>query len=266
MSKLFDSHAHYFDGRFLGEECVGGPDALLSSLFDSGILCGIVNVGTDVKSTRAALAQAARYPLMYVAAGVHPSDSRYYADMEGELSALRALILENRDRVVALGEIGLDYHYPDTDREKQAVWFSRQMQMAEELSLPVVIHDREAHGDCFDMICRFPRVNGVFHSYSGSAEMARDLIARGYYISFSGTLTFKNARRVAEVAAALPRDRVLIETDCPYLAPHPHRGKLNHSGLLYLTAEKLAEVWSVTVDEAISITTANAKRFFFGET
>ena len=202
---------------------------------------------------------------MYVAAGIHPSDSRHYADMEGELQKLRHLLDTRLDKIVAIGEIGLDYHYPETDKESQAKWLHAQLSLAEEYDLPVVIHDREAHGDCFDAICAHPRVRGVFHSYSGSAEMAKDLIRRGFYISFSGTVTFKNAARVGAVAAELPRDRVLIETDCPYLAPHPHRGELNHSGLLVYTAARLGEIWGISTDEAAEITTENAQNFFFGE-
>ncbi len=263
--RLFDSHAHYFDDRFFGAECPEGADVLLSRLFASGDLVGIVNVGTDVPSTLRALAQADQHPAMYVAAGIHPSDSRHYTDMEGELEKLSALLSTRRDKIVALGEIGLDYHYPDTDKAAQARWLDAQLSLAEEYDLPVVIHDREAHGDCFDAICAHPRVRGVFHSYSGSAEMAKDLIRRGFYISFSGTVTFKNAARVAAVAASLPRDRVLIETDCPYLAPHPHRGELNHSGLLSYTAARLGELWGVSTLDAAAITTANAENFFFGE-
>jgi TatD DNase family protein len=125
-----------------------------------------------------------------------------------------------------------------------------------------LIHDREAHGDCFDVISAHPDVRGVFHSYSGSAEMARDLVAKGYYISFSGTVSFTNAKRVAQAAAAVPRDRLLIETDCPYLAPHPFRGKLNHSGLLPYTARAIAEIWGCTEEEVAEVTAENARRFF----
>jgi TatD DNase family protein len=137
-----------------------------------------------------------------------------------------------------------------------------QLALACAYHAPVIIHDREAHGDCFDAVCRYPALSGVFHSYSGSAEMAQDLIRRGFYISFSGTITFKNATKIAAVAAALPHDRVLIETDCPYLAPHPFRGQLNHSGLMKHTAEKLSELWGVAYDAAVAITAQNAKRLF----
>ena len=165
-------------------------------------------------------------------------------------------------KVRAVGEIGLDYHYPDTDKERQSKWLEAQLTLAEELDIPVIIHDRDAHGDCFDAVCAHPRVRGVFHSYSGSAEMALDLIRRGWYISFSGTVTFKNAARVAGVCAALPHDRVFIETDAPYLAPHPHRGKLNHSGYLTYTVSRIAELWGMSVEEVARITVENARAFY----
>jgi TatD DNase family protein len=150
------------------------------------------------------------------------------------------------------------------DKGKQACFFDVQMELARELDLPVIIHDREAHGDCFETILRHPEVRGVFHSYSGSAEMARELVRRGWYLSFSGTLTFKNAERVRAAAMAVPRDRLLIETDAPYLAPHPHRGKLNHSGLLIHSLETLSQLWECTSEEAAQITEQNAERLFFG--
>ena len=263
MMALFDSHAHYFDARFTSDECPEGAEALLTRLFAEGGISHIVNVGTDVPTSRLAVEQAKKHPGMYVAAGIHPSDSRYYPRMDEELSALYTLLLEKDNKIVALGEIGLDYHYPNTDKLRQAAYFHAQLEMARELDLPVVIHDREAHGDCFDAVCQTPTVRGVFHSYSGSEEMARELIRRGFYISFSGTITFKNATKIAAVAKNLPHEHVLIETDCPYLAPHPFRGHLNHSGLLHHTASMLACLWGVGEDEVAHITKENAKRLFF---
>ncbi len=260
--KLFDSHAHYFDARFFGEECPDGADVLLTRLFAGEEIAGIVNVGTDIESTKRAIAQAKRYPEMYVAAGIHPTDAMQYGDIDRELAALEELIRDPENKIVALGEIGLDYHYPDTDKARQHQWFDAQLSLAESLGIPVVVHDREAHGDCFDLVRAHPCVRGVFHSYSGSAEMARDLLRRDFYISFSGTVTFKNAAKVAAVAAAMPHDRVLIETDAPYLAPHPHRGEMNHSGLLVYTATRLGELWNISADDAAAITTENAERFF----
>ena len=259
--ELFDSHAHYFDGRFFGDECPEGAASLLTRLF-SEELCGVINVGTDVGTTLAAIEQAKNFPNMYVAAGVHPSDAMQYEDRAGELSALERLFGDPQNKIVALGEIGLDYHYPDTDKERQRLWFDEQLSLAEAYGLPVVIHDREAHGDCLDVLRAHPRAFGVFHSFSGSIEMARELLRRDFYISFSGTVTFKNAQKVAAVAAAMPHDRTLIETDAPYLAPHPHRGELNHSGLMRFTATRIGELWGIAPEEAASITAANARKLF----
>ena len=263
MEKLFDSHAHYYDARFAREG--EGADALLKRLF-SGEVCGVVNVGTDLDNCRTVLAQAAKYPYMYAALGIHPSDGQGYDDPDAALAALRAMMDTTEKRasgkIVALGEIGLDYHYPDTDKARQAYLFEAQLGMARELGLPVVIHDRDAHGDCFETVCRHPDVMGVFHSYSGSAEMARDLVRRGWYISFSGVATFKNAPRVREAIAAVPTERILIETDCPYLAPHPHRGECNHSGLMRYTAAAVAEVKGMDVEEMIRRTAENARILF----
>ena len=165
-------------------------------------------------------------------------------------------------KIVAIGEIGLDYHYEGFDKARQAEFFDAQMHLAKKLGMPVIIHDREAHGDCFETVLRHPDVRGVFHSYSGSAEMAAELVRRGWYISFSGVLTFKNASRIKEVAASIPCERILIETDAPYLAPHPHRGKTNHSGLMIYTAQTLAEIKGMSLDEIAELTYNNASELF----
>ena len=263
MEKLFDTHAHYYDERFLHEG--EGIHTLLDTLFAESV-CGIVNVATDLENAQIVLEQAARYPHMYVAIGIHPTDGQGYEDSETTLAALLALLGDAESRrarkIVALGEIGLDYHYPDTDKEKQALFFEEQLRLAEALELPVVIHDRDAHGDCFDAVCRHPAVRGVFHSYSGSAEMAKDLVRRGWYISFSGVATFQNAPRVREAIAAVPMDRILIETDAPYLAPVPYRGRCNHSGLARYTAEAVAAVKGIDTDTACRLTAENAKKLF----
>lgn len=263
MEKLFDSHAHYYDARFCSVE--GGADALLTALFATDV-CGIVNVGTDLENAVTVIESAARYPQMYAAIGIHPSDGQGYRDIPAAMSELTALLGDAESRrarkIVALGEIGLDYHYPDTDKPHQMAFFEAQLQLAEELDIPVIIHDREAHGDCFDAVCRHPRVRGVFHSYSGSAEMARDLVRRGWYVSFSGVATFKNAPKVREAVAVVPTDRILIETDAPYLAPVPHRGQMNHSGLARYTAEAVAQVKGMSTDELCRITAQNAKALF----
>jgi TatD DNase family protein len=222
----------------------------------------IIDIGASPATSRLVIEQAKKHKNMYCAVGIHPSDTRFLTDMETDLAEIREMILDKSNKVVCLGEIGLDYHYPDTDKEKQMRYFESQMQMAEELNIPVCIHDRESHADVMDVIRRFPRVKGVLHSFSGSVEMAEELVKLGWMISFSGTLTFTNARKPKEVAAALPHESVMIETDCPYLAPHPKRGSLNHSGNLEYTNAVLAAIWGITPEECASITEENAKRFF----
>ncbi|MBQ2773985.1 MAG: TatD family hydrolase [Clostridia bacterium] len=260
MEKMFDSHAHYYDDRFTRE--TGGTDALLQSLFATDV-CGIINIGTDPENSRLVVREAAKWQGMYATVGIHPGDGQRLADIDTALFEIKEMLDGAREKkIVALGEIGLDYHYDDTDREKQAYFFEKQLELAEKYGMPVVIHDREAHGDCFDAVCRHPNVTGVFHSYSGSAEMARDLVRRGWYISFSGVVTFNNAPKVREAVAATPLDRILIETDAPYLAPVPHRGKLNHSGLMRYTAEAVAVVKGITTDELVRATCENAKCLF----
>ena len=267
--KIFDTHAHYFDSRF-DRETEGGAREILASVMPNPI-ARIVNVATNCENARRAIAQAAEYEGMYAAIGIHPEDCHRIADIDAALDTLYAMLCDpearKRDKIVALGEIGLDYHWQEydgipMDKQKQAYVFERQMEMARELHLPVIIHDREAHGDCFETVLRYPDVKGVFHSYSGSADMARELVRRGWYISFSGTLTFKNATRVREAAMAVPHDRLLIETDEPYLAPHPMRGRLNHSGLLVHTLETLAELWQTTLESAAEQTFENAMLLF----
>ena len=259
--KYFDSHAHYYDERF-ESECNVGVDNLIDALL-SGSVSGIINVGTSPKTSRLAIEQAKRYDGMYTAIGIHPSDSQYLdMTLDDALSDTLALIRDGANKCVCLGEIGLDYHYPDTDKVCQMKYFREQMKLARSLDIPVCIHDREAHGDVMDVIRDFPEVRGVLHSYSGSYEMASELISRGYMISFSGTLTFTNAKRVREVAIRLPKESVLIETDAPYLAPHPHRGSLNHSGYLEYTNRTLAELFSLSEEECAALTEENARRFF----
>ncbi len=257
--KYFDSHAHYYDERF-AEECPVSTDKLLTELFESSV-SAIINVGTSPETSRLAIEQAKRFPNMYTAIGIHPSDTRFLFNMKEELGEIREMIKNPEGKCVLLGEIGLDYHYEDTDKEKQMRYFEAQMALAEELDIPVCIHDRDAHEDTLSVIKNHPRVRGILHSFSGSTEMAREVVKCGYMISLSGTLTFKNARKPKEVAASVPRDCVLIETDCPYLAPHPLRGTLNHSGNLEYTNAALAEIWGITPRECATITDKNARRF-----
>ncbi len=259
---LFDSHAHYFDSRFEGQ----AEDLLEHEIFGQGVT-GVINVGTNPENALRCIAQAKKYPRMWCAVGIHPEDCQNdVGDREEALAAIRDLLdteeKRRENKIVALGEIGLDYHWQPVDRERQMAFLEAQLAMAEELSLPVIIHDREAHGDCFETVLKYPSVTGVFHSYSGSAEMAKELVRRGWYISFSGVLTFKNARKVREVVAAIPADRILIETDCPYLAPEPFRGRMNHSGLMAYTAKALSELLNMTYGDTVSLTAENAKRLF----
>ena len=271
MGCIFDTHAHYFDKKF--ESLEGGADAVLCNLFENQGIEAIVNVGTNLQNAHSVIEQASRYAKMYAAVGIHPEDCHFIADPEAALSELSTLLQDaekrKQNKIVALGEIGLDYHWQSYDngripmnKELQAFFFEEQLKLAEKFDLPVIIHDREAHGDCFETVLRYPNVKGVFHSYSGSAEMAHELTRRGWYISFSGTLTFTNAARVREAASAVPRDKLLIETDAPYLAPHPNRGKLNHSGYLTFVLSTLAQIWDCSPEDAAAQTYQNARTFF----
>ena len=268
---LFDSHAHYFDRRFLSDAEGPVADELLPSILSPvGEVSHVINVGTNLDSSRAAIAQAAKYEGMYAAVGIHPEDCQQLdGTPEEQLAALRKLLGDEmsrkRDKIVALGEIGLDYYerdYLPVNKPLQMRYFEEQLTLAAEFALPVIIHDREAHGDCFETVLRHPDVCGVFHSFSGSVEMARKLTRRGWYISFSGVVTFKNARRVGEVAASVPLDRLLVETDAPYLAPHPHRGRRNDSSLMRHTVETLAQLHGITPDQMAQITSQNASCLF----
>ena len=258
--KYFDSHAHYYDERF-SEELDVGVDSFIDTLLSDKVSY-IVNIGASPETSRLVVAQAKKHENMYSAVGIHPSDTRFLTDMEADINEIREMILDKSNKVVCLGEIGLDYHYPDTDKEKQMKYFIAQMELARELGINVCIHDRESHADVMEVIRAFPDVKGVLHSFSGSAEMAEELVRLGWMISFSGTLTFTNARKPKEVAAAIPIENIMIETDCPYLAPHPKRGTLNHSGNLEYTNAVLAAIKGITPEECAEITENNAKRFF----
>ena len=262
MRGLFDSHAHYYDKRF-DEELDGGADALLPKLFSNEVEF-IINVGTNNENNPVCLEMAQKYEGMYAAVGIHPGDCRDYGreELERFEEFLNSHLDFKKEKIVAIGEIGFDYYWEPYDKVHQRFFFEEQMKLAEKYGLPVIIHDREAHGDCFDAVCKFQNVNGVFHSYSGSSEMALELVKRGWYISFSGVVTFKNASRVKEVASNIPIDRILVETDAPYLAPHPMRGKLNHSGLMRYTVMTLAEIFGKEYEEMAEILNQNAKRLF----
>ena len=250
---LFDTHAHYDDEAFDADR-----DALLTALPQRGV--GLVlNPGCDVESSRKAVAYAAAYPHVYAAVGIHPENCGGYT--AGDLAALRQLA--QQPKVVAIGEIGLDYYWAENPpRDLQQQVLRDQLALAGELALPVIIHDREAHADTLSIVREFPGVTGVFHCFSGSPEMAQELLKLGWYLGFDGPVTYKNARRAPEVAAVTPLDRMLIETDSPYMTPVPYRGKRNDSGYVHLVAEKLAEWKGVTPEEIARITTENGKRLF----
>ncbi len=260
MRHLFDSHAHYDDDRF-AEEFEGGTDGAIVKAVSEGV-CGIVNVGSNIETSENSIALAEKYPFIYAVVGIHPSDAQRLPADKIDSALYRVEELAKREKVVAVGEIGLDYHYDYLDKERQAYFFDAQMQIARRVKLPVVIHTRDAFGDTLDILNRHPDVTGVMHSYSGSAESARQLCEKGWYISFSGPVTYKNANKVKEAAAIVPKDKILIETDCPYLPPVPHRGELNYSGYMKHTCQAVADIRSISFEEAARITRENACRFF----
>ena len=250
---LFDTHAHMDDASFDEDR-----ESLLAALPQQGIGL-LMNPGCSLASSRNASRLSQQYDYIYAAVGSHPDAADEVND--GVLEEYRMLCKQN-PKIKAIGEIGLDYHYEDIPREIQQQAFRSQMALALELGLPVIVHEREAHEDGMAVVRDFPDVTGVFHCYSGSAEMARQLVDKGWYIGFTGVLTFKNARKAVEVAASIPLERIVLETDCPYMAPEPFRGKRNDPGKLYRMAEKLAEIRGLTPEEIHHITAENGKRLY----
>ena len=250
---LFDTHAHMDDRAFDADR-----QELLASLSAQGIAL-VMNPGCSLVSSRNVWQLTKEYNWLYGAVGSHPD----VADEVNEavIEEYRRLCAENK-KIKAIGEIGLDYHYEDIPRELQQKAFRMQMALAAELNLPAIVHERDAHADGMAIVEEFPSVTGVFHCYSGSLEMAKWLIDRGWFIGFTGVLTFKNARKALEVAEHIPLDRIVLETDCPYMAPEPFRGKRNHPGYLYRMAERLAQLRGVSVEEIHRITTENGKRLY----
>ena len=222
----FDSHSHMDDRRFDGDR-----EEIINDLKNHGVGL-LMNVGCDLPSSERSVALAERYPFVYAAVGSHPDDADH---VNGKLlDRYRSLAMH--EKVRAIGEIGLDYHYEDVPRAQQIIAFEQQLELAEALKLPVIVHEREAHGDAMEIVKRHPEVRGVFHCFSGSKELALWLVERGWYIGFTGVVTFKNARRAVEAVQALPLERILIETDCPYMAPEPYRGRRNDSRYVPLVA------------------------------
>ena len=250
---LFDTHAHLDDRAFDADRT-----ALLEGLKDRQVAL-VMNPGCSLESSRNAVAMAAQYPWLYAAVGSHPDAAD---EVCPEVIEEYRKLCKLSNKVRAIGEIGLDYHYEDIPRDLQKKAFLMQMELAAELELPVIVHERDAHEDGMAIVRDFPTVKGVFHCYSGSAEMARQLVELGWYIGFTGVLTFKNARKAIETAASIPLERIVLETDCPYMAPEPFRGRRNDPGYLYRMAEKLAEIRNLPVEEIHRITTENGKRLY----
>lgn len=248
----FDSHAHLDDARFQEDF-----DEILARMRENGVTA-MMNIGCDLPSSQNSVRMAEKYDWVWASVGSHPDDAANVDD--ARIEVYRALC--QSPRVKAIGEIGLDYHYEDVPRERQKEAFRMQMQLARELSLPVVVHEREAHEDGLAIVDEFPEVRGVFHCYSGSLEMAKELVRRGWYIGFTGVVTFKNARKAVEVAQNIPLERILIETDCPYMAPEPHRGRRNDPSYVPLVAAKIAQLRGLTPEEVGRATNENARRLF----
>lgn len=252
MNPLYDTHAHLNDRMFDIDR-----DEVIQKIRNSNV--GLVNnIAYDIESSHTAIALAEKYDFIYATVGVHPSD--VFSMTKQDIDTLRELA--KHPKVVAIGEIGLDYHYDDADPEAQKFWLRAQLDLAKELDMPIVIHDRDSKGDCLSILKEKNISKAVVHCFSGSAETAKELVKMGLYISFTGVVTFKNARRAIEALKAIPIERLFIETDCPYMAPEPFRGQRNDSSLVYRIAEKIAEVKELPVDEVIRITRENAMKFF----
>ena len=249
---LFDTHAHLNDPAF-------DPDReeLMNGLAAKGVGY-VMNAGCSLESSRDIVKMTEQYSWLYGSVGSHPDS----ADEVNEEVIEEYRQLCRHEKVKAIGEIGLDYYYEDIPRDIQQNAFRMQMALAKELDMPVIVHEREAHDDGMRIVKEFPTVTGVFHCYSGSAEMARQLVKLGWYIGFTGVLTFKNARKAVETAASIPLDRIVLETDCPFMAPEPYRGKRNDPGYLIKMAEKLAEIRNLSTEEIIATTTENAMRLY----
>lgn len=251
MNNIFDTHSHYDDAQFDPDR-----DELLSSLPEKGVICA-VSCGCDVKSSKANILLAEKYDYLYFAAGLHPEDLENKSDID--LKTIEEIAVH--PKCVAIGEIGLDYHWMAVDKETQKSFFAKQMEMAKSLDMPVIVHDREAHGDTLDML-KEHSPKGVLHCFSGSKEMANEIIKLGMYIGLNGVATFKNARKSLEVVKEIPLERLVLETDCPYLAPVPRRGERNDSSLIPFIAQRIAKVLDMDPQKLLDITAQNAKRLY----
>ncbi len=253
---IFDTHAHYDDEAFDQDR-----EQLLEELHGKGVAF-IVNIGASMDSTRKTLKLAEKYPFLYAAIGVHPSETE-------ELAKEDILWLKEKachPKVVAIGEIGLDYHWQEPDKEIQKRWFEEQLYLASEVKLPVVVHSRDAARDTLEILKSWQnsKTGGVIHCFSYGKEIAREYLEMDYYFGIGGVLTFKNARKLMEAVEYIPMERILLETDCPYLAPEPYRGKRNRSDYIDLVAEALSRIKKISKDEVLAQTMENAKKFYFG--
>lgn len=249
---IFDTHAHYDDPAFDQDR-----NELLLGMKEQNVGL-IVNVGASLSSCQKTLKLAESYPFLYGALGVHPSDTAYLTEKDMDWLKKKAA----GKKIVAIGEIGLDYHYEEPNREVQKKWFIRQLQIAQEMSMPVIIHSREAAADTMEILKKYGKTRGVIHCYSYAREQAEEYCSMGYCFGIGGVLTFKNAKKLVEAVKIIPLDRILLETDCPYLAPEPFRGKRNQSAYIDHVAQKLAELKGISKEQAIEATARNAMEFY----
>ena len=255
MNNIFDSHAHYDDDRFDEDRAKA-----LSSLAASGVV-GVINVGCDRATSGSSVQLSHEYPFVYAAVGCHPHSASEFT--EGDIALYTELAQDKR--VVAIGEIGLDYHYDLSPRDVQKEVFEKQLILANSLDMPVIIHSREATEDTIRLLTKH-KPKGVVHCYSGSAEVAQQILALEMYIGYTGVVTFNNARRVLEAVRITPLDRLLLETDCPYMSPVPHRGERCDSTMIPCTADKIAEIKGIPVQQLVDAATENTRRLFFEST
>ncbi|KGN02285.1 hydrolase TatD [Clostridium novyi A str. 4570] len=247
---IFDSHAHYDDESFNEDR-----EDVIKEIKENGVI-NVLNCGASMEGARDSFKLANKYDFFYAAVGIHPENA--YELTEENYEEIKEMT--KNPKVRAIGEIGLDYYWEENPpREKQKEVFRKQMELAKELNMPVVIHDRDAHGDTLEIMKEFPEVKGVVHCFSGSVEFARECLKLGYYIGFTGVVTFKNSKKIVEVAKEVPLDRMLVETDAPYMAPTPNRGKRNRSDYIKFIIEKIAEVKELSVEEVSNATIENAK-------
>ena len=249
---MIDIHAHYDDDAFNEDR-----DTLIPSLFNSHGVNAIINAGCNIRTCNISIELAEKYENMYAVVGFHPCDAHMMSELDFE--TVKSML--NHKKVVGIGEVGLDYHWSIEHKDDQKKVFRRFLQLAQDTDTPIVVHERDAVADCLEIVKEYD-VRGVFHAFSGNKEIAKILLNRGWYISFPGTVTFKNARFPVENAAYVPEDRILTETDSPYLTAHPFRGKRNDSSYMRYTIEKIAEIRGTTFEEMERITENNAKRLF----